>query len=59
MIFNLIGYHLSRNRRIFKYLANTYGTSRYRVYALARGKRARTQKDYCIAGELAKRRLRF
>jgi hypothetical protein len=57
MLFSIIGYHLSRHRRIYRYLAKVYNTSRYRVYALSRGRKVRKATDYLIVSELERRRL--
>lgn len=54
---NIIRYHFSSKRKTYKYLAGQYDLSRYRVCALARGRKARRDREHMLCGELRTRGL--
>lgn len=53
-----IKFHLlSRNRNIYREIAQEYGTSPIRVYQLAHGRRGKNDKDYFIIKRLKEKGL--
>jgi len=58
MIFLIYLFSSGRRKKVYRYLSRCYGASPYRVCALAKGRKVRNAKEYAIAGELLKRRLR-
>ena len=48
---------LTKNRFIYRQIADEHCCSSWYVYRLARGKRAKTDKDYCILIRLKENKI--